>query len=485
MTINFNGGIHEVLLFKDGVKYDVNNFPALFRSIQSVEAETRALGLANLVVNITPNFSDAVKILESGLLGIGITEKGQSPELATSAASGRSVTPVPVNNTVSSPKESSASDLAASIYPVLAVRFLYVDQTDNDGTEASTPWFVGMINVPDVNITGTDISITLKAYSNGIMASKFITTASFSDSKVYDAITELIKPYGLVITFDEDDDQTENLLKDKFYSGTSAEPPMMTVKNILLQIDCYFTLTNGDGKKPGNEIRIKSRKAMNEGKIDFTFVLWRQIDPANNVIPIYDFSLQSNGALFLAGGAFGSKQTGVDSSTKKVVTLEVDDKSNKTKGLSGNKAGMNRLPGESQKNLGVSNGVSAIPANQKISGDNIPIVQNGTMNNKGEIESKALTDGSLGLTYNITVPGLPRLSPLRLAQVIVGDNIVGISGPGQIWKVTHRTGSDGWVCEIEFKRQPGLVDGVTIDQRKLEAVDRPTTGTNVISKKIS
>ena len=477
MTINYNGGIHEVVLFKDGERYDKSNFPQLFNSIASVTAKVGNQSLGTIEVQITPSFEDGITILNSGLLGIGLTQKGQKPKTASGDASDKSVTSKPIEDTVATPKAGeSSSDFAESIYPVLAVRFLYADQFDNDGTEASTPWYVGILNTPEVSFSASEISITMKAASNGVMASKFITTAKFENESIYDCITKLLEPYEIEITFDEDDSQTESLLQSETYSGISSEPAMMTVKNILLKVDCYFSLINGDDKQPANEIRIKSRKAVNEGKVDFTFVLYRQIDPANNVIPIYDLQIQSNGALFLPGGAFGSSQKGLDPTTKKIVKLEVNDKSNKTKGLTGSSAGMNKMVGSSGKVSGITNGLGTVSPDIDVSGDNIAITQRGTESNKDEIESKALTDGSLGLTYTITVPGLPRLRAIRLAQIIVGDNIKGISGLGQIYSVTHRTGSDGWVSEIDFKRQPGLVDGASIDKRDVEPLQRQTSG---------
>lgn len=474
MTIDFNGGIHEVILFKDGRRYDKSNFPILFNSIASVSVKFGNENLGTMEVQITPSLEDGFKILDSGLLGIGMTQKGQAPELLSqNGNASRSIIPKTPDSIVSSAKPSPPETGSGSVYPVLAIRFLYQDQLDNDQTEASTPWYVGICNVPDLSLTATEMIITMKAASQGVQASKFIATARFENESIFEAVQKLVKPFGIAISFDDDDTRTEELLKSKTYTGISAEPPLLTIKNILMTVDCYFSLISGDGKNANDEIRIKSRQSVNEGKIDFTFVLYRQIDPAKNVIPIYDFSLSSNGALFLPGGAFGSSQAGIDSETKDKVTLEVDDQSNRTKALSGNQAGAFKVPEGEGKTFGVSNGINPI-FDVTISGDNIPVTQSGTLSNRPEIESKALSDGTLGLFYQITVPGLPRLRAMRLAQVIIGDNIKGISGPGQIYTITHRTGSDGWVSEIEFRRQPGLVDGASVDVRKTEPTARPT-----------
>jgi len=478
VTIDFNGGIHEVVLFKDGKRYDRSNWPVFFNSIQSASVKFGNENLGTMEVALSPSMEDALSILASGLLGIGMTQKGQKPETIGSASTSKSVIPKGTESIISSPKatDASASAPSDSVYPILAIRFLYPDQLDNDGTEASTPWYAGICNVPELTMNSTEISITIKAASQGVMASKFIATTRFDKENMYDAIKKLADLFGLRMTFDEDDTQTEALLRSKTYTGISSEPPLMTIMNMLMQVDCTFMLHSGDGKTPQDEMRIKSRKSINEGRIDFTFVMYRQIDPAKNVIPIYDFSLNSNGALFLPGGAFGSSQTGVDSSTKKSVKLEVNDKSNKTKALTSNDAGMGRLPAAEGSTFGVSKGIQSIPPDVEMSGDRIPITQSGSLSNKSEIESKALTDGSLGISYTITVPGLPRLRAMRLSQVIIGDNIKGISGPGQVYTIEHRTGGDGWVSIIDFRRQPGLVDGASIDKRKTEPTATATTG---------
>ena len=475
MTITFNGGIHEVILLKDGKQYDVSNYPILFNSISSVSVDFGNQLLGSIEVQITPSFEDGFKILESGLLGTGLSDIGQKPETTDSAASSKSQTSKPIESTVSSPKAGESDSESSSVVPIIAVRFLYPDQFDNDGTEATTPWFSGIVNAPSVSITGSEISITMHANSGGVYAAKLITTVSFQNKSIYECIEQLVKPYEMKISFDEDDSQTESLIKNSKYTGIVSEPPMTTIKNILLAVDCSFTLTNGDDKQPENQIRIKSRKAINEGDIDFTFVMFKQINPAENVIPIYDFQMQSNGALFLKGSVFGSSQSGVDALTKKDVKFEVTSTNNKTKALTSSKAGMNELPKKSATAYGIPNGIATVPTNMTVSGDSTGVNQRGTDSNMGEIESKSLGDGSLGLTFNLTVPGLPRLRAMRLAQVLIGDNVKGLSGVGQIYRVKHRTGSDGWVSEFEFKRQPGLTDGAKLDARQIEKITNTST----------
>ena len=79
MALTFNGGACEVVIFKEGIRFDRSNFSELFNSIGEVRAKVRAGGIAQISVKITPNFQDGLKILKSGILGVGISALGQAP----------------------------------------------------------------------------------------------------------------------------------------------------------------------------------------------------------------------------------------------------------------------------------------------------------------------------------------------------------------------------------------------------------------------
>lgn len=475
MSLDFRGGYAEVVIFKEGLRFDKSNFPELFNSITEVRAKSRSKEAADITVVVSPSFLDGLKILQSGLLGTGLSRTGQKPP-ATATPDNQQKKELPaksIEDSVSNPKQAtntSGSSLLASNLPYMAVRFSYPDQLDNDGLPAETIWYSGMMGIPELELHGNEIGLTLKAYGYMTFLGSLEGPIVFRNEPMIDAINRLASPLGLTVTFDEGDSQTADLLSRKKVTGCFNEAKLTTIRTILFQADCDFIHLTGEGSEAKNELRVKSRKAIADGKIDFTFVLYRQIDPTNNVIPMTNFQLRSPGNLFMAGSAFGSFQRTIDPSTKKVdkIFFKPEDFDGTT--LNNNNSGGGALPSDTGTGAEMKGGVGIKDASDpNLAGRSDMTLARDGVTNKDEIQSSSKAQLAAFWTADIELPGLPRLRPLTVAQVIVGDNVPGLSGPGQVNSVEHVWDSNGWSSHIEFRQQGNFSTADKIGNFKAKA----------------
>lgn len=459
MTINFNGGIHEVLLFKDGQQFDKTNLPYFFNSITSVEVKVPKDQGASIQITLEPSFDDGVKILSSGLLGYGHSAKGQKP--APQGESTKAKTSTSVENTTSQPAaagagSSSKASLGDQVTTFVGVRFRYPGQTDVDGSAAETPWFTGPMRQPQMEINGVDISITLFANATGALLSEIQGTSVFENQPAIDIIRTLAESIKIEVTFDASDTETESILSEPI-SLIVNEPKMQTIRNILYKFDCFFVMSSGTGKQPVSEIRIRSIKAITRDIIQYSFVTLRNIDPARNVIPIYNLSLESFGPLFSPQGSFGSFQRYVDESEKKVENVAVNPDVVENQRMTGADGAVGTLP-KSGEQFGGSSGVTD-DSDPELTGSSTPAYSRGEeKTNIKEIEAATKRAAFDGLHYRLTLPGLPRLKPLVVCQVIVGDFIPGLSSAGWLQEVVHTSNNEGWLSTVLFTQTRSVID---------------------------
>ena len=137
------------------------------------------------------------------------------------------------------------------------------------------------------------MTITIHGSASAGMLTALEGAMVFNNEPVISVVQKIVDPMGIKISFDDGDAQTTELLRSKKISGVFNEPRLTTLRNVLYRAGCEFYMLTGDNKQPVNEIRIKSRNSIAENKIKYTFVMYRQIDPTNNVIPMLDFKLDS------------------------------------------------------------------------------------------------------------------------------------------------------------------------------------------------
>lgn len=481
-------GTHEVQIIRGGKTFNKNNLPYFFNSISQVEAKVEYRVASSVKVTFTPSYNDGIKILESGLLGTYAGKKDQKPE--TTGGSGLSdISSTPIASSVANPVAASDEEFLDSNTAYIMVKFLYPGQNDSEGSPLETPWYTGFMLPPTIGITGSEISITINCTGTMAILSYVEGVNSYKNKPALDVLTELAGKAGLILDYDEKDNVTEKALKKLKITGVWNEPKFQTIKFILHQVGCYWTETAGDDPtKPKATLKVMLRSNTPEQKIIYTFVMYRQIDPTNNIIPIFDFNFGGySGNLFAPGAVFGTFQRCIDEKTNKVVKVKTTPKDvQESKTTSGSGAGSGAPPKSAPQIDGGGAGGLTDTADKELTGASKIAVMNSEASNIDEIKSSASHASQLGPIYTLLVPGLPRLKTHALAQVIVGENIPGLTSVGQITSVTHMSGSDGWTSQVIIRQTAGLgtfLDslnkGVEKDQitpEPSETVSKPNLG---------
>jgi len=463
-------GTHEVQIIKEGVTFNKLNLPYFFNSISQVEAKIKYRSLSVVNVTFTPSYNDGIKMLESGLLGVYVGKKNQKPEPGGGAGVA-SVTSKPISSSITSPVSSSEEEFLNTNTAYLMVKFTYPDQTDSEGSPLETPWYTGYMNPPTIGITGQEISITIKCVGTMAILSYIEGAFSYKNKPAYDVLKELAARVGLTIDFDPKDKVTEKELKTLKITGIWNEPKLQTIKFILHQAGCFWAETAGDDPaKPKATLKVMLRSNVPEQKVTHTFVMYRQIDPVNNIIPIFDFSFGGNTTnLFLPGAAFGTFQRSVDDKTNKVVKVKTTSKDvKKSKSMTGSDAGSGDLPVSAPQIDGGSAGGLQDVKDKEMTGASKMVVSSSEVSNVDEIKSSASHASNLGPIYTLLVPGLPGLRILDLVQVIVGENIPGLTSVGHIEGLTHYSGSSGWTSQVIIRQTAGLGTFVEAQNKAIE-----------------
>jgi hypothetical protein len=479
-------GTHEVQIIREGQTFNKANLPYFFNSISQVEAKVEYRVASSVKVTFSPSYNDGIRILESGLLGTYAGKKDQKPE-PSSGTGISNISSQPMSSSVATPVSSSDEDFLDSNTAYIMVKFLYPDQLDSEGSPLETPWYTGFLMPPTIGITGSEISITINCVGTMSILSFVEGAFSYKNKPALDVLTELAAKAGLVLDYDEKDKVTKAALKKLKITGVWNEPKFQTIKFILHQVGCYWTETAGDDPtKPKATLKIMLRSNTAEQKVIYTFVMYRQIDPTNNIIPIFDFSFGGySGNLFSPGAAFGTFQRCINEKTNKVVKIKTGIKDvKKSKTLSGSGAGSGAPPKSAPQIDGGGAGGLVDTKDKEIAGASKIAVMNSEASNVDEIKSSQSHASQLGPIYTLLVPGLPRLKTHALAQVIVGENIPGLTSVGQITSVTHLSNADGWTSQVIIRQTAGLgtfLDSLNkgVEKDKIKAEAKETTSNQI------
>lgn len=464
MTMDFNGGAVEVVILKGGKRYDIKHpiVGCLFRSVASVTTLLKSGFTSQVSVEITPSFQDGMTILKSGLLGTGLSSKGQAPPDKQGAGTA-AITPT----TLGGEKPTAAGAPSAAVVganafspnamPYLMVRFSYPGQKDNAGFPMQTPWFGGRMKGPELSFGDDGISITLKASGSTTMLATLEGASVYKDLPAIDVIKGLASVIKTSIIIGSDDATTTEVLNQKI-SGSLSGSKMDDIRAILYSLDCFYDDYPAEDKGGGsNQIRIVSRKSLTKGKAEFTFVMYRQIDPENNIIPMLSFSLDSYQSMFSPGQVFGTLQEVIDTSAKTIETVSFTSDDDEALSASGTDTDTGVIAEDDGSATEVDDVVGVTDkSDPKLSGSHVPGIKKGSESTVEKGKAAVVQSAVSQLRYSFTVPGLPRLRPNTVSEVVIEDNIPGISGPGLIASVEHKYDSGGWVSEVKFFRQDSV-----------------------------
>jgi hypothetical protein len=405
MSILLNS-FYDITIIKNGDKWTRDTFPIFFNSISKIDVSVKTGDIIVMNITLTPTFNDAIDILRSGILGIGLGDKKQKPQTTS--------TSIPAINALSAIALGDGGlDKVIDGFAVIEIELMRPGEQINN-LDFKTFKYRGALTQPDVSIQGGDVSITMRGYGNAVFAQGPLAQFQFTDNKT---ISDVVKAcLEIMSTFQ---------IKDQAKTDT----PYNIMKWALGLQKLSFIESLEDEKTIiiyDTDVSYFKEKEV----CKYTFVQWRQIDPGNNVFPLITFNMDSARSLFLQSRAFGTYTLGLDEKTKKAITNDTtkvkDDQYNEVKS---NSEAMKII----DKNF--KGWITAQPTQES--------------NEQAQTGlNEVVTGSSVYQKFTLEIYGLPHIAPLDKVNIVIGD-IAELSGMLIVNKVTHTLDSNGWVTSLE------------------------------------
>lgn len=417
----------KIIKLDDSVNEQDSVVRAILQSIASVEVDVQMGQLSQMRLQLTPTYDDAIKIVKSGLLGMGIVPGG---EQTGDAAEQR----------------------------VLRLRFGY----DDDSDLGISPWFVGGMTVPEMDF-GEEITLTMIAHS-ALFFGQRMESLNVEPEKV--EITEFLQT--IADKFDIEivilDSTAEGILSEKLDLCTALDP-FSALRDVLYKHGMSFYCFTASGEEAKDQVVIFSVAGRNAVLPKWQFVMYGQINPNMGVFPIERISFNPT-PLMVPGSTFGAKTLVIDSSSKEeLIDEDASDYDLSKQPLVGEKVSVT-----SMGNAKVSSG---LPKTQKSkSGGGLADVDTASdagmivastkrgddLDTRGESQSQVMFAGDQALQFTISGPGVPMLSPTDLVNIQIAG-LPEISGNASILVMRHRLDSSGFSTELVLSRALAVASG--------------------------
>ena len=461
----------DIIIYKDGLTINRENFPVFFNSISRVVASVKVEQMAQIKIDLTPSMEDALTILASGVLGSSTGQAGQLPKSASGGGTKSTVSATAVSPSAIPAGGGDAPQSAKSNMPYYAVRFSWPNEDDGD-----TDWYGGFAACPDISLNGTEISISVNIVGQHSLMQMNQGPKVYKNESALDVITKLADTFGIDIVFDEEDGDTLDILKAGLVNGQFNENGLNIIRRICLRFRCYFM---ADSSVTGSKARyiIKSTSFLHDQPPQFHFVVFRQVQPELNVIPCFSFEIISKGTLFIPGHTFGIFSRAVLSSTKEVKKDITNSSSVKSTSTSGSKSETGAFPvdtGDGSEKGGATGRVDN--SDPEEAGAHHHGVGNKEQDTNDILAARSELARSEQIKFRIETQGLPRVQPLTMAQLTVGPGEKGIeafSGPCKIDSVEHVwDGTGGWASHLEITKT-GSATSIDIKEKPSQAPAAP------------
>lgn len=389
---------------------------AMLQSISEITIQVGMSQLSELTITMTPTYEDAIKILRSGLLGIGFV-----------------------------PEDASG---ATNAMPALQMRIGYDGGED---TMNRSPWFYGGLTVPSLDL-GEEITLTMHAHSGIYYAARLDTHVSKLMSG-NDLLQMIADKFNLTITILDGADKI-----------LSAPPEPIVVYGDLfttMRDFCYrkrlnfYYAASADSDEASDNMIVSSRKTDSDKTPSWQFVMFEQISPGEKIIPIIRYHVDAT-ALALPGAAWGGKALGTDTKTKKSITPEeaTTNASDVDSSFApqGGTAASDEYP-TSDKDTGKGGGAKTFDPATDAGRKSSQLIRDNV--STAEMESAKIAQNIENtLEFTVEVPGLPGLLANDLVEVRIGG-LKELSGVAWVTGLTHRIGSE-FVTEVHLSRALGV-----------------------------
>jgi len=410
--------------------------PKSVHFIQHVSVKVSLLRFTEIEITFAPPFEQAVKLLNSGVLGLGFstkqtagTKEKTDPELATEG-------------------------LSTIGFNQVSVRMHYGGMSSN--------YFKGFLLAPEIEIGTDGISIKIRATGLLFPQAKKHSNKVLKDKTRIEIIKSLLGDgEDFEVKFDPNDAAAAKFM-DTVHSVTAADSNWSLVKSLLDSSNCAIYDTGSESIEgiPTYEIISKDFLRTRDDNI-YNFVLWENINPNERRFPILD--LKTSIANYMMGQSLGINTATLDLKDKKVAPHEKVDFASVYSTSDGSQSGAPNAK-DTPKDNDVAGNTKKIPlASEKdkkqpsMKEKALGLIQNAT--------DKALQ-------YQITTVGLMELRPGRGVGISVAG-VAFLSGHYDLYEVTHEFSTDGVTTSLTLARTAGLASiidrGVGIAQKKVSA----------------
>lgn len=407
--------------------------------VSSVSVKIGLLRTVEVDVVLNPDLETGLKILRSKRIGLGFTAKVNSVGGQSSFLDG-----------IATP---TLTDMHLNM---MAVRI------GCGGT--LSPWYKCLLLQPEISISDTDISLTLKGI--GIL---FNQESEFVDDAVSGMDREefLRQLFGEKIDLKFTDLAKEALAArpvNKTFAASKSKEEV--IKELLNEAHCVYIQTGSENLNEKDTIWIKAIQEIRGGTAKKQFVLYRPFNQTQNVYPILKFDAPLNMLMLPGVGLFTHKAKILDSSTKK--STEVDK---------GAAYAQDRSPR-------VSSADGTMAGGPQETGKTYPTPDRGADGSLGDMISHA-TQSMFDqvFTYDVTTAGVFDLKPGDPIDIKVSD-IDFLSGSFDVFEVEHSVSADSG-AETRFKaaRTGGAIGHVSkgIESAKNKLIESSSSGKKIKS----
>jgi hypothetical protein len=393
--------------------------------------------MTEISVTLVPPFPQAVKLIQSGVIGLGFSTKTATGESSDS------------NQDTATPTDTSFN------FNTLIVRLIYGGK-DSSGKVMKSPYFKGILLPPDFDISTEGITITLKAIGMLFQQTKTSLKKSYQNQTRLSILKEAISDQKNVNLISSPQDAKCNKAMEEIDNLNAAESNQSVISKILEKSNCVLVDKGADNPDGIPTYELVSMDHLRSKKDTAAiFVIWNDIDPNNGIYPITGMKTSLNNVLL--GQSLGINTVSLNQDTKKFTDSSKENTS----------TSKNQFTTKVSSSDGSASG-----------GNSDSTIQNQLVSKHGPLDLKDTLLGVLqkstdqAMQYEIETIGLPQLLPGRSVTIKVA-NIKFLSGAYDLYAVEHNWSTEGISTHLNLSRTAGLANLISLGVEKTPALVTP------------
>jgi len=453
--------------------FDIGSNNSFVNSLNSVSVTLMSGGSSQIELNLTPTFSSAVEIIESGFLGFGFPlEKRNTPAIGANLLNGVAIR---------SKTQISTSLKSSSI----SVKLGYGD-VGADPNKAISPWINGIITFPNISF-GEEINITLRGVGAFNKAASNDTTDTI-DGERFDLLIKRLMRDAVngEVKFSN---QAAKRAEEIFVTRNQTDNNASFIRSIMDEYNFKFYESGGTDKDPKITLEVNNLSGILNGKVEFTLVMYGQINVPEKVYPVESFETNLTSKI-VSGPYFGQKVTNTQTRDKKVVREEFGVDSFKKV----NKSAGNSIQGKFVEGKPTKGGATDGPPNLRDktrAGTRKVTVKREENDNEQNTNVESETNDAVAgsFTATVTCPLIPEAKPNTLIKLLIHTGNVkkdktvfkSVSGIYRVHKVIHQVSDGGGTTTLELLRNFGAID---VEQENIAKTSQKGQPTGTVANEV-